>query len=367
MLLVSLLLFSVAALISWGAGFTSMAAARGATMSWLLSAAGSVCAVVAGARGVAGHPEQLQLGDLGGLGQAGLTIDRLSGLFLVISFAVAVPVLCTGASVGHPERTRLPALIAATLGAVEVIVTADHFFVLLFGWEALTVCFYLLTGYDRDLPGRSRAAVAAATFGKASGALLLIGGGLLTTSSGSLMLADWSHATGAAHDAGYALLVAGFAVKVGLIPLQLWLPPSYAAAPGPARAVMAGVAVNVGFYGMWRTLQVLTVPPEWLIVVLMLVAGLTAILGIAHASVNSHLQRLIAWSSVENAGVITAGYSVALIGAATNSPQLTAVGLVAATAQVIAHAVAKALLFVAAGHIHQAAGGDDLDRLRGVI
>ena len=81
------------------------------------------------------------------------------------------------------------------------------------------------------------------------------------------------------------LLLAGFAVKVGLVPFQVWLPRGYAAAPGPARAVMAGVCVNVGFYGMWRTLALLGRPPGWLAGVLLLLGGLTALLGIAHAAV----------------------------------------------------------------------------------
>lgn len=368
MLLAALLLFTLAALVSWLDGFrrsNKPTALNG--LSWLLCAAGAVIAVIAGARGVAGHGSDLRLGELGGLGSAALRCDGLSGLFLIIAFAVAVPVLYAAAGVGGPRRARLAALIAATLGAVEVIITADHLFVLLFGWETLTVCFYLLSGYDRDLPGRARASVAAATFGKLSGAALLVGGGLLSADTHSLLIADWTRATGSVHAAGYALLVAGFAVKVGLIPVQVWLPPSYAAAPGPARAIMAGVAVNVGFYGMWRTLQVLGAPPMWLIVALLLMSGLTAILGIAHASVNSNLPRLIAWSSVENAGLITAGYAVALIGASVADPQLTAVGLVAGTTQIIAHAVAKALLFVAADRIEAATGSIDLDWLRGIV
>lgn len=368
LLLAALLLFTLAALVSWLDGFRrtgTPTAPEG--LSWLLCAAGAVLAVIAGALGVAGHSSVGQLGDLGGLGSAALRCDGLSGLFLIIAFAVAIPVLCTGPGADGPRRARLPALIAATLGAVEVIVTADQLFVLLFGWETLTVCFYLLTGYDRHLPGRARASVAAATFGKLSGAALLIGGGLLSADSHSLLIADWTRAAGAAHAAGYALLVAGFAVKVGLLPAQVWLPPSYAAAPGPARAIMAGVAVNVGFYGMWRTLQVLGAPPTWLIVALLLLAGLTAILGISHASVNSTLPQLIAWSSVENAGLITVGYAVALIGASVANPQLTAVGLVAGTAQIVAHAIAKALLFVAADRIEAASGSIDLDWLRGTV
>ena len=81
-----------------------------------------------------------------------------------------------------------------------------------------------------------------------------------------------------------------------MVPVQVWLPPGYAAAPGPARAVMAGVAVNVGFYGMWRTLQLLGPPPVWLVVAVLIIAGVTAVLGIAHAAVHAdlaHARRLV--------------------------------------------------------------------------
>ena len=153
------------------------------------------------------------------------------------------------------------------------------------------------------------------------------------------------------------LLLTGFAVKVGLIPFQVWMPRGYAAAPGPARAIMAGVAVNVGFYGLWRTLAILGPPPAVVTDILLVLASLTAVLGIAHAAVQSSLQRVIAYSSVENAGLILAGFGVALVGAAAGSRKLMAVGLLAATLQVIAHTVAKSLLFVSSSAI-EAAGRD---------
>jgi NADH:ubiquinone oxidoreductase subunit 5 (subunit L)/multisubunit Na+/H+ antiporter MnhA subunit len=144
------------------------------------------------------------------------------------------------------------------------------------------------------------------------------------------------------------------------------MPRGYAAAPGPARAVMAGVAVNVGFYGLWRTLALLGPPPAWLTSLLLVLAGLTAVLGIAHAAVQTGLQRVIAYSSVENTGLILAGFGVALVGAATGDRRLVAAGLLAATLQVIAHTFAKSLLFTASAGLETAGGSGDLDALRGM-
>ena len=129
---------------------------------------------------------------------------------------------------------------------------------------------------------------------------------------------------------------------------------------------MAGVCVNVGFYGMWRTLALLGHPPGWLAGVLLLLGGLTALLGIAHAAVSSRLSRVIAYSSVENTGLIVTGFGVALTGAAVGDRRLIAVGLLAATLQMVAHTAAKSLLFCSSAGLEATAGGDDLEVLRGV-
>ena len=136
--------------------------------------------------------------------------------------------------------------------------TAQDAFTALFGWETLTLAFYLLAGSERNKPGRAAAAQVTFAFGKVSGAALLAGLLLLATRSHSILLASFTHVPGGAvRTTAEVLLLGGFAVKAGLVPFQVWLPRGYAAAPGPARAIMAGVCVNVAFYGMWRTLALL--------------------------------------------------------------------------------------------------------------
>jgi NADH:ubiquinone oxidoreductase subunit 5 (subunit L)/multisubunit Na+/H+ antiporter MnhA subunit len=191
---------------------------------------------------------------------------------------------------------------------------------------------------------------------------------LLASRAPSLTLAGLAQASpGPLHAGAEILLLAGFAVKVGLVPFQVWLPRGYAAAPGPVRAIMAGVAVNVGFYGLWRTLALLGPPPAAATDVLLILAAMTALLGIAHAAVQTSLQRVIAYSSVENSGLILAGFGVALVGAATRDRGLLAAGLLAATLQIVAHTVAKALLFASSARIEGHGGSDDLDELRGSV
>lgn len=346
-------------------------------VAWVAAVAASMVMAVTGARALGGGAESASLGWLFGqfgpaAPQTGLVLDRLGGLFLLIVFAVAVPALLVVAawSTEAGSMRSLPAAVCLLLASCAAIVLAGDAFVLAFSWELLTASFYWLT-----LPGRQRrgsegsvtASLATVTFGKVSGAALLLGLLLLAGSSGSLSLAhlgDGPH--GAARVAGYALLVVAFAVKVGLVPLQVWMPRGYSAAPGPARALMAGAAVNVGFYGLWRTLDVLGRPPGLLAVVVLSLGGLTALLGVAHATVQTRLTAIIAYSSIENAGLIVTAYGIALIGAVTGQDELVAAGLLAATLQVVAHAVAKTLLFASAGVIESRLGTDDIDLLRGV-
>ena len=361
---------------------------------YLLGAAGSACLAVVGGFALAGRPVQLDvagwLGDpVPGQQAAALAADRLSGMFLALTFGAAVPVsvafaswavLARGGDPPEPPEhggatrppipprvpPRLGASYALALGAVAVIMTAQDAFTALFGWETLTLAFYLLAGSERNKPGRAAAAQVTFAFGKVSGAALLIGLLLLATRSHSIMLASFAHVPGGAvRTTAYVLLLTGFAVKAGLVPFQIWLPRGYAAAPGPARAIMAGVCVNVAFYGMWRTLALLGRAPGWLVGGLLVLGALSALLGIAHAAVQNRLSRVIAYSSIENTGLIVTGFGVALTGATTGDRRLVAAGMLAATLQVVAHTVAKSLLFTSSAGIEAATDRDDLEELRG--
>ncbi len=345
-------------------------------VSFLGAGVASVLLVVIGAAAITGASVRLDLGSLLGAGPLSLgasvaTVDRLSGLFLVITFGVAAPasVVCAAWVLRTPrERVRrLGALHCLVFGALVIVLTATNAFPFLLGWELLTIAFYLLAGYERDGEDRAGAAIVTVALGKLSGAALLVGFLLLAAQTGGVDFAQLATAprTGT-RDVACALLVAGFAVKVGLVPFHVWMPRGYTAAPGPLRAVMAGVAVNVGFYGMWRTLQLVGVPPGWLTIAVLLLGGITALLGIAHATVATDLAGVVAYSSIENAGLISVGFGVALVGAAVAQPQLLAAGLLAATLQTITHAMAKTLLFGATATVEDATGTRDLEALRGI-
>jgi hydrogenase-4 component B len=338
---------------------------------YLLGVAGSGCLLALGIHATTAAASTIDPGHLLGVGSGTLRMDPLAGFFLTLLFAIGVPVSACFASwtrpSGRPHNRGIASGYLLVLASVAVIVSAADAFLFLFAWEALTVAFYVLTAATRSQRRQAGAAWATIGIGKVSGAALLFAFLLLAGRTGSLTIASWhAVAPGAVRDVGWALVVAAFGAKVGLVPLQVWIPVGYPAAPGPARAAMAGIAANVGVYGLWRFFGVLGPPPAWLVVAVLLVGGVTALLGIAFAAVQQRLGVMIAYSSIENAGLIVTAYGVALTGAVLHSAPLAAVGLLAATLQAVAHAIAKSALFVSLANVEAAAGTDDLDALRGV-
>jgi formate hydrogenlyase subunit 3/multisubunit Na+/H+ antiporter MnhD subunit len=332
---------------------------------------GSALVTTAGVRAVLGATRVVDLGTTLGVGTTSIRLDPLAGLFLTLTgglgVAISACVLSWARPAGRLGGRGTGAGYLLMLGAVSVVLVAGDAFTFLFAWEALTISFYVLVGIGRRDEDEARSAWATLGFGKAGGAALLFGFLLLAGQAHSNLFAAWSHLPGGSlHDIAFALLVVGFGAKVGIIPFQVWLPIGYPAAPGPIRAAMGGLAVNAGFYGLWRFLGVLGRPPVWLAVAVLIIGGVTALVGIVFATVQSGLRRVIAYSSVENAGIILVGYGVALAGAAARAPGVMAVGLLAASLQVLAHAVAKSSLFASSAFFESDLGTDRLEEIRGV-
>ncbi len=368
LLLVALLLMAGGAAVNVGFG-SAARWSRWATYG--LGAAASSLVAVVGALSVTGSAVTVDLGNLLDFGQTTLRLDPLAGLFLTLVGGLGLLISLSMLNWPTPSPAGGRACgwaYMVLLAAVTTVVVANDAFTFLFAWEALTVAFYVLvaaTRADRDQPA---AAWATAGVGAWGGAALLVGFLLLAGAAHSFAFTPWARLpAGGLRDTAYALIVTGFSTKVGLVPFEGWMPRGYPATPGPARAAMAGLAVNAGFYGLWRFLAVLGRPPVWLAVTVLVLGGITALLGIAFAAVQPDLNRVISYSSVENGGLILVGYGMALAGASVGNGALTAVGLLAASLQMVAHAVAKSGLFLGGAGFESDAGSAQLNRLSGML
>src|SRR6185369_1333216 len=171
---------------------------------------------------------------------------------------------------------------------------------------------------------------------------------LLAAQSGSFLLPE----TGALSAlAPASMLIAatallGFGAKAGLMPLHIWLPSAHANAPSHVSAIMSGVMLKIGIYGLLRSLSFFTGIPLWWGLVLVVLGMVSGIVGVLFALGQHDLKRLLAYHSIENIGIITMGIGTALIGSATGSPVLILLGLAGALLHVLNHATFKALLFL---------------------
>ena len=165
----------------------------------------------------------------------------------------------------------------------------------------------------------------------------------------------------------FVLAVVGFGTKAGFIPLHVWLPEAHPAAPSHVSALMSGVMIKTGIYGLLRILTLLGRPSAawgWTLVIIGLVSG---ILGVAFALAQHDLKRLLAYHSVENIGIIALGIGAGLLGLAWNQPALAVLGFGGGILHVLNHAVFKSLLFLGAGAVVHSTGTRDIDHLGGLI
>lgn len=338
---------------------------------YALCTIGSVALVVDGVRAVVSPVVSLHISRVLAAGPSALRLDALAGLFLTLLFSLATAISLSFITWIRGDRSvhrrGLAASYSLLLFSIALVVCAADAFLFLFAWELLAVSFYVATSVSRAARRRPEAAWSTLGMSKVSGAALLFAFMLLGARAHSLVLANWHHVgSGATLDVAWTLLVVGFAAKLGLVPFQVWIPVGYPAAPGPMRAAMAGVGANVAVYGLWRFLGILGPPPTWLVISVLIIGGVSALLGITFAAVQSSLTRVVSYSSIENAGLITTAFGIAMAGAILRLPELEAVGLLAATLQTVAHAVAKSALFVSLANLEALEGTDDLDHLRGI-
>jgi hydrogenase-4 component B len=332
------------------------------------STIGSILLCAVGFSGAAGWTNAtVKLGSWLGFGPAALVTDGLSGIFLTI-------VGLTGAAVSLALFERPPARLTASLHslvllAVAVVIGVDQAFVFLLAWETITLSLFLLAAADRDRPGTLLSAYFGAGLSKLGGACILAAFALLYGKTGSFLFPAWAHAAGGLGDArsvAFVLLLVGFGSKFGLLPLQAGLPPLYSAAPSATPATIS-IAFSAGFYGLWRLVFATLGPgPSWWGELVLVLGALTALTGILYAVTQDEIARLLGFSSVEQGGIILLGFGVALLGQAVHEPQLAAVGLLAATLQLIMHAIAKTLALIGADRVTEATGSRDLRPLGGL-
>jgi hydrogenase-4 component B len=359
-------------------GIASSPTRQGYVLGWIGCLA-AIFLILAGISALfCGNTIVQPLWTLRGLTTLTLSVDRLSAVFLLVTGLVIFPASIYGGcelnrdSKSH-HRSTFTVLMFGLYGSIALIFTAGDVVLFLLAWEMMSIFCYLLIVSAREQKNGHAG----------SGYLLLAMGetGTLAAAFGFLLLAVNTNSfdfagikTGAPsleqhlRWAIFLLSFFGFGVKAGLVPVNFWLPRAYQAAPRAFVPVLAGATLNLGLYGILRVnadlMPAIHAGPG---LIALIIGTLSALLGILYATTENDLKVMLAHSSIENVGIITAGFGAGMVFVAQNHPALASIAFVTALYHMANHSIYKTLLFFGAGVVETQTGTRDMDRLGGLI
>ena len=256
--------------------------------------------------------------------------------------------------------------------SLTLVFTAANAFFFLVAWEVMAVSAYCLVTFEHEKAETRRSGMVFLVMSHAGTGLLLIAFLVLAQSSGSLDFASfhllasklpaWEQGT------VFVLFFLGFGVKAGIIPLHIWLPAAHPAAPSNISALMSGIVIKTGIYGMALVFfDFFGAPPVWAGLLVLGTGVLSALLGVLYALMEHDLKRLLAYHSIENIGIILIGFGAALVFRALGHSTLAAMALIAGLYHTLNHAIFKCLLFLGAGSVLHATGTRNMEEMGGLI
>jgi hydrogenase-4 component B len=297
-------------------------------------------------------------------------MDGLAAFFLVPVFLMgglgAVYGLGTARDTGR--RDLLPLYWGLLVAGMVLLLLAGQAVLFLFGWECMALAGFFLIGSGHERPDARHASwlYLAATHVATLALLALFALWEQVTGSMDLLPVNAGILDPGAALALFLLALLAFGIKAGLAPFQFWLPPAHAAAPTHVSAMLSGVVIKMGVYGMLRVLSLLPpAPPAWGGLLLLLGVA-SAVLGVIQALGQHDLKRLLAWHSVENIGIIFMGLGLAMLGRSLQHPTWVVLGLGGCLLHVWNHGLFKPLLFMGAGAVVYRTGTREIDRLGGL-
>ena len=299
-------------------------------------------------------------------------LDALAAFFLVVINLGGAMASLFALGYGRHEESpgRVLPFFPAFLAGMNTVLLAGDAFTFLFAWEFMSLSSWALVMAHHRRPGNASAGylyLLMASFGTLA---LLLAFGLLAGPSGAYAFAAIRQMPPAAGISAVVLVLAliGAGSKAGLVPLHVWLPLAHPAAPTHVSALMSGVMTKVAVYGFVRIVFDLLGPPTWWWgAIVPLIGGITAAMGVLYALLQNDLKRLLAYSTVENIGIIFVGLGLALAFEANEMQAAAALAFTAALLHVFNHSLFKSLLFFGAGAVLSSTGERDMDRLGGLI
>src|SRR5579864_4506439 len=311
-----------------------------------------------------------------------IKLDALGAFFLLLlSFmAAALSIYSLGyvkSFYGRKNVGALGAFYNALLLATTLVFTCSNAFFFLIAWEIMALTAYCLVSFEHENPEARRAGVLYFVMSHIGTGCLILAFLVLFKAAGGMSPDDYSFDRFRAmreslgpgqRDAVFLLALFGFGVKAGIVPLHVWLPVAHPVAPSNISALLSGVLIKTGIYGMTRVFfDFLGSPPNWWGVTVLTIGTVSAVLGVLYALMEHDLKRLLAYHSIENIGIILMGLGASMMFLHTNHPVLASLALIAGLYHTINHAIFKGLLFLGAGAVLHATHTRNREEMGGLI
>jgi hydrogenase-4 component B len=372
---VSAILIAIAAAVCVVSGIPALLGPRGSRSACALSTAVLILGSLIGLTGVV-------LGLTGGVtaltarwtipGAAlHIRVDALSAFFAAPVFVLAAVGALFGEGYWPADSLRaayVRAFYGVLAGGLAIVMVAQNTILFLVAWEVVAVSsFFVVVTVDENENVRRAAWLYLIASHVATLALFALVA-VMHDVTGTWELTRFPAGTGAtgAGAAIFWLALIGFGIKAGLMPFHVWLPGAHAGAPSHVSAIMSGVVIKMGVYGIVRVLTLFGRPPAWFGGVLLIFGIVSSILGVAFALAQHDLKRLLAYHSIENIGIIVTGLGLGVVAGAQGMPAIAFLGYAGALLHVWNHSLFKALLFLGAGSAIHATGTREIDRMGGL-
>ena len=303
-----------------------------------------------------------------------LRVDALSAFFLFLLGCATAAISLFSSGYFRAGEGTAPGLICfeyhAFVAAMATVLIADDAYLFMVAWETMALASYFLVTTDYRIPEIRRAGFLYLLIAHIGALAILLCFGALQggRSDYTFEAMRGAQLAGAWPAVAFFLALSGFGAKAGLLPLHVWLPEAHPAAPSPVSALMSGVMLKVAIYGLLRvTFDLLHAQAWWWGAIALALGLLTALFGVIFAAAQTDMKRLLAYSSIENIGIIVGGIALAILFKANGKALLAGIALAAALYHALNHAFFKSLLFLATGSVLHATHERSLGRLGGLI
>lgn len=303
------------------------------------------------------------------------SIDNLTAFFiLLISFLSLVVSIYSPGYVKHYELKRNTGLLGALYNlficTMLLVVSSGNLFFFLISWELMSLVSYFLVIYESEKVEVQKAGIIYLVMTHIGTAFITVAFVLLFKYSGqnTISLIDVSLLPSGIKNLIFILLLIGFGTKAGIIPMHIWLPYAHPEAPSNISALMSGVMIKTAVYGLLRFIaDIMSADTRWWGLVIIILGSVSIVFGITYALMEKNIKRLLAYSSIENMGIIFVGIGLSISAASYGYTSISVLSITAALFHVFNHSIFKGLLFLGAGAIDYAAETKDMEKLGGLV